>query len=92
MDPELKWAVGIALTLSTTFTVTIIASFRSLAFRISQGNKDLHTRVDDVKEKYVRRDDLDGHILRIESGIRDLKDENRENHKQVMEILASRKL
>lgn len=92
MDPELKWAIGVAVTLSTAFTATIIASFRSLAFRISQGNKELHTRVDDVKEKYVRRDDLDGHILRIESGIRDLKDENRENHKQVMEILASRKL
>jgi len=91
MDPELKWVIGIAVSLSTAFTAAIIGAFRSLAGRISQSNKDLHTRVDDVKEKYVRRDDLDNHIRRIEKGIDELKKENQQNHKQVMEILASRK-
>jgi hypothetical protein len=32
----------------------------------------LHARIDDVKDKYVRRDDLTGHIERFESGQRDL--------------------
>lgn len=91
MDPELKWVIGIAVTLSIVFTTSILGAFRSLASRISQGNKDLHARVDAVKENYVRRDDLDDHIRRIESGIRDIKEDNRQNHKQVMDFLASQK-
>lgn len=35
------------------------------------GNSETHSRIIDVKDKYVRRADLDGHIQRLESHVRD---------------------
>ena len=90
MEDDLKWIVGIAVTLTLALVTTIIAAFRNLANRISVGNRDLHKRVDDVKDKYVRRDDLDGHILRIDQNVRELRDEMRENHRQLLEAVTRR--
>ena len=88
MDPELKWAIGIAVTVCVTFVSALIGAFRTLASRTADGDKDLHNRIDEVQEKYVRRDDLDGHIQRLESTIKDLREETRENHKQVIAALT----
>ncbi|ANH49081.1 hypothetical protein [Tritonibacter mobilis] len=90
MDADLKWVIGIAIAMATTFLTTMIAAFRNLAGRISTGNRDIHKRIDDVKEKYVRRDDLDGHIQRLDGNVRDLREEMRENHRQLLEALSRR--
>lgn len=90
MDADLKWVIGIAIAMATTFLTTMIATFRNLAGRISAGNRDIHKRIDDVKEKYVRRDDLDGHIQRLDGNVRDLREEMRENHRQLLEALSRR--
>ena len=50
---DLKWLLG----LLATFAVTLIAAFRHLAGKVSAGDATLHGKIDDVKEKYVRRDD-----------------------------------
>ena len=91
MEADLKWVLGIGISLTATMVTAIIAAFRSLSGKISSGNRVLHKRVDDVKDKYVRRDDLDGHIERIEKNLRDIRDENRENHRQVLEAVTRTK-
>lgn len=91
MSDELKWIIGIGLTVSLTFVTALITAFRNLAGRVSTGDRDLHKRIDDVKDKYVRRDDLDGHIKRLESSVKDLRKEMRENHQQMMAALTSSK-
>lgn len=91
MGEEIKWVIGIGLTISISLITALIAAFRNLATRVSTGDRDLHKRIDDVKDKYVRRDDLDAHIRRIEKGIDDVKDEMRENHKQVLAVLTNPK-
>lgn len=91
MNGDVQWVVGLGVSLWTAYTVAMVAAFRNLASRLSSGDKDLHNRIDEVKEKYVRRDDLDNHIMRLETGIRDIKDEQRQNHKQVMEFLSSQR-
>lgn len=88
MGDEAKWLAGIGLTVTVSLVTALIAAFRSLAGRVSSGDRDLHKRIDDVKDKYVRRDDLDDHVKRIETNIRDLRDENRENHKQILAALT----
>lgn len=88
MEADLKWVIGVAVSLTVTLVTALIAAFRNLANRISTGNRDLHKRVDDVKDKYVRRDDLDGHILRIDQNVRELRDEMRENHRQLLEAVT----
>jgi len=87
MEADLKWLVGIAVSLSVSIIMAFIGGFRNLASRISTSNRELHQRVDDVKEKYVRRDDLDGHLQRIDENVRDIRDEMRENHRQLLEAV-----
>lgn len=88
MEADLRWVIGVAVSLTVTLVTALIAAFRNLANRISTGNRDLHKRVDDVKDKYVRRDDLDGHITRIERNLQEIRDENRENHRQLLEAVT----
>lgn len=90
MNPDLQWALGIVAAIVSTIVTAMIATFRNLAGRISTGNREVHQRIDDIKEKYVRRDDLDGHIQRLDSNVRDLREEMRENHRQVLEVLNRR--
>lgn len=90
MGDELKWLAGIGLTVTITLVTSLIAAFRSLANRVSSGDRDLHNRIEEVKDMYVRRDDLNAHIKRIEANLRDIRDENRENHKQLLAALTKK--
>lgn len=88
MESDLKWVIGIAISLTVAFATAIVAAFRNLSNRISSGNRDVHKRIDDVKDDYVRRDDLNGHIDRIDKNLRELRDETRQNHQQLLEALT----
>jgi predicted heme/steroid binding protein len=86
MDGDLKWVIGIAVSMVLAFGTAMVGAFRNVSAKIA----NLHGRVDDVKEKYVRRDDLDGHIQRLDGNVRDLREEMRENHRQLLEVLSRR--
>lgn len=89
VDPTNRWLIGLIVSVFVSLGMTIIGSFRNLAGKISAGNRDIYDRIDDVKERYVRRDDLDGHVSRIETNIKDLRDEQRDQHKEVMTAIAT---
>lgn len=86
MDGDLKWVIGLAVSMVLAFGTVMIGAFRNVSAKIA----GLHGRVDDVKEKYVRRDDLDGHIMRIDQNVRDLRDEMRANHQELIRALSKR--
>lgn len=90
MEADLKWVVGVGISLIIALATTIIGSFRNLASRITSGHSDLHGRIDKVKDDYVRRDDLDGHIRRLERSVSELREEMRINHGQIIEALTKR--
>lgn len=96
MENDTKWLIGLAVGFFTSHTGVLIMAFRSLSGKISKGNGDLHDRVDDVKEKYVRRDDLDGHIQRLDASMQDLQQQlraqsqqSREQNDKVLAAIAS---
>ncbi|MEP5730348.1 MAG: hypothetical protein ABJL67_13380 [Sulfitobacter sp.] len=91
MDQDLQWVIGAALTTLLFIVGTLIASFRSLAARISRCTGELHGRIDDVKEKYVRRDDLDSHLRRLDESIVELRREVRDGQIQVIEAIRTSK-
>lgn len=63
MDFEgVKWVIGVV----TGAVVLVIGGFRHLGNKMSKQHADLHGRIDDVKEKYVRRDDFESHMERQE--------------------------
>ncbi|WIY25109.1 hypothetical protein [Parasedimentitalea psychrophila] len=89
MEADIKWLIGIAVGFFSTFGGVLILAFRNLSSKISTGNKDIYTRIDDIKMRYVRRDDMDGHIQRLEAGIKELKGETRDQHKQVLQAIST---
>lgn len=87
MDDDLRWAVGVAITIFVAFAGLVVAAFRNMSAKITK----THERIDDVKDKYVRRDDLDQHLKRIDTTVKELRTEIRENHRQVIAALSSDK-
>jgi len=59
MDVEsLKWVVGLFVTFVGAIATFGFAGYRSLANKMSAGHKDLHDRIDEVKDNYLRKDDF----------------------------------
>lgn len=64
----------------------IIWSFgmwRYLVTRIDEGDKVLHARINDVREGYVRRDDLNTHLARIEKAVDRLQEVQAEHNRHM---------
>lgn len=62
---------------------TIVTLNRSTHKAISDGDNQLHERVNRVRDEYVRRVDLDSHMTRIETNVKELRDENREGTREI---------
>ena len=62
MDFDAKWIIGTIITVSIAVTGLFVGVFRNLSTKIST----LHSRIDNVKDDYVRRDDFNTYIERIE--------------------------
>ena len=87
MDDDLRWVIGIGVTVVLGLVGLVIGAFRNLANRITASSEKLHGRIDEVKDRYVRRDDLDQHINRLDRNIGEIREEMRANHSQVMDAL-----
>ncbi len=72
----------------------LLAAFRALSSKIEKANSELvkgikdgddhlHERVNRVRDEYVKRVDLDGHMTRMETNVRELRDENREGTREI---------
>ena len=87
MGEETKWLIGLLMGAVLTVGGIMIAAFNRLADRISKGDHALHTRINHISEEYVRRIDLDGHLGRVDTAIRDFKNEMREQHRDTQQRL-----
>lgn len=58
MEEWVKWGIGLAFAGLTTMVGYMVNSHRSLAAKQSDDVRSLHAKIDDVKDKYVRRDDF----------------------------------
>jgi hypothetical protein len=92
MGEDIKWLIGISASMAVSFIIALIASFRSLAASIKAGDDQLHERINRVRDEYVRRVDLDGHVSQLREGMKELKDETREStretNKRLDQVLA----
>lgn len=87
MGEETKWLLGLLSGGVLTVGGVMIAAFNRLADRITAGDNVLHGRVNDVREEYVRRVDLDNQLTRIDVQFRELKSEMREQHRDTQQRL-----
>jgi hypothetical protein len=84
MDADLKWLLGLIV----TFCITLLGVFRNLSDKIALGDAELHRRINDVKEKYARRDDLAAHITRFETQLRAQQVESKSQSTEILKLLA----
>lgn len=95
MNDDIKWLIGVEVSAIVAFIGILFVVFRNLSSKLTSSTAELHKKIDDVKEKYVRRDDLDSHIQRLDLSVNDLRreqkelrDEQRTQHHQVLEAIA----
>lgn len=50
---------------------------------------NLHSRVNATRDGFVRRDDLDGHLRRMETNIKEMREEQRETNKRLDAFMGS---
>jgi uncharacterized protein YPO0396 len=79
MDENVKWVVGFLFSL-----ILAVASYaRYVSNMIKVGDDQLHHRINQTRDEYVKRVDLDAHISRVESRMRDLREELRSDIKDI---------
>ncbi len=81
VNPDLLFVVTAALSLAGVIG-GVVARDRQITRMIADGDKELHARVNRVREDMVRRSDLDGHLLRVDEAIKELRSELRESRKE----------
>lgn len=73
--------------------MTMIAGAKDdMGAQITQATAPLHERVNRVRDEYVRRDDLAGHLMRVEKHMDEIRAEQRRQYdhtdKRLSEITA----
>lgn len=88
MDPTLIAIIGAGVAIITAVG-TVIVRDRQIQALIREGDDVLHARINDTRDHYVRRDDLDGHIRRIEQTVGEIKSELSQTNARLNEALQS---
>ena len=56
------WLIGQGIGIGIAGVTTLMMMHKNLVQKIDTGDDDLHHRINDVRDKYVRRDDLDARL------------------------------
>ncbi len=84
------WVLGFILSgagLIAALIGGVVARDRQMSRQIRDGDDKLHERINRVREDYVRRTDLDGHIQRLENNVDHLRAEVREHRAETTKRL-----
>lgn len=77
MDENVKWLLGFILTIGAG----LAGYTRHVAGQIKDGDDNLHARVNQIKDDYVKRTDHESALARMEQAMRDMRAEMKEDHK-----------
>lgn len=94
VDENFRWVLGIAVTLMVVLLTGLIAAFRYYGGRVSTTAKDIHSKIDrtksdlqneikEVRQQYVRRDDFDGSLVRLDTRMSSLEKRVDVGHKEI---------
>lgn len=85
MGDDWKWMIGIAVTLTLGWGSLLAGAFWKLVSMVRRvedemdGNsKELHARINRVREDTVQKSDLDGHLSRLSEDMREMRNEHRQ--------------
>ncbi|MFA5897868.1 MAG: hypothetical protein WC829_02020 [Hyphomicrobium sp.] len=58
----LLWIATQGIAIGIAGVSALVMTHRNLTAKIEAGDAEIHSRVNETREKYVRRDDMDGHL------------------------------
>lgn len=67
----------------------LIVRDRQIFSEMKKGEAALHERINNVQEKYVRRDDLNGHIESMQHAISEVRNEQRGTNTRIDALLIA---
>lgn len=97
---ELQWLVGVSLTTVLAIASIAFTAFRAMSARLdravdklehamSEGDANLHERINKVRDTYVRRDDLNQHLAGIDKKLDQITASQQEMTRTVIAALQS---
>jgi len=87
MSDEIRWLIGIGASLGAL----IVGAFYRLGGQMRTEIDVVHNRINKVRDEYVRRDDKDKSDARIEQMVKEIRDEQRAYHKDVLQLMTSKR-
>lgn len=85
MGDDWKWIIGIAVTLTLGWGSLLAGAFwklvsmvRRVEDEMDSNSKELHARINRVREDTVQKSDLDGHLTRLSEDMREMRNEHRQ--------------
>lgn len=96
MNDDIQWLLGIAITVTMAWLSILVGTFwkvvamiRKVEEDLAKDNKELHSRINRLAQSSVNRDDLDRHLTRLSTEMRDMREEQRQSSKDMNERLDS---
>jgi chemotaxis regulatin CheY-phosphate phosphatase CheZ len=87
-----EWAIGTALSLIAlmgVFMAYAVNATNAVNSKVAATAKELHERIDGIHTQFVRRDDLNGHLERMETVVSAMQSEQRETNKRIDAVLMA---
>jgi hypothetical protein len=91
MGEELKWLIGIGVTIILAGFATLSTAFYRLANEMRSEDRTLHERVNKVRQDYVRRDDNEKNFAALEKKLDDMAARQEEQTRAVLAALTARR-
>ncbi|MDJ0628828.1 MAG: hypothetical protein QNJ44_11255 [Rhodobacter sp.] len=86
MHPDVIWLIGAIMGVVTVFG-GLLARDRWVMKTMRDGDDELHRRVNEVRDKYVRRDDLELQSSRFGGELHGLKDEIHQTNQRLDRLI-----
>ncbi len=88
-EDALRWLVGLSVTVILSIAGIAIGAFRAMSAKLDGAveaiektmrseDAQLHSRINEVKDKYVRRDDFDKHMDRMDRRLDEIRSDQKE--------------
>ena len=83
----IQWIVATGISIAVLVGGMIMRD-RQVMKAIAEGDAELHHRINEVKDSYVRRDDLNGHMNTIEESVKAMRVEQRATNSRIDNLLG----
>ncbi len=94
MNDDWRWLIGIDVGVATSYCIALFTMYRVLSSTMRAADDALHSRINQVRDEYVRRIEFDTHFNLLRDDVRELREDLKETNKrldQLMSVLAREK-